>query len=196
MNRTEYMNALEKRLRILPGDSYREAMGYFQEYFDEAGPEREQQAIEDLGSPENAAEQIITNMAIDKASVPQKGIRKNMSTLWIGVLAVCAVPVALPFALLLLALLVMCLLCILLMLAAFIMVAVCVAVIGPVTFAAGFTVLLSAPAAAITCFGMGLFFTGLGLLAVYGVFLACKWTIIGMVRLFSRILKKKGVRHE
>lgn len=76
MNRTEYMNALEKRLRILPGDSYREAMAYFQEYFDEAGPEREQQAIEDLGSPENAAEQIITNMAIDKTSVPHKGIRK------------------------------------------------------------------------------------------------------------------------
>ena len=74
MNRTEYMNALEKRLRILPGDSYREAMAYFKEYFDEAGPEREQQAIEDLGSPENAAEQIITNMAIDKTSVPHKGI--------------------------------------------------------------------------------------------------------------------------
>lgn len=96
MNRTEYMNALEKRLRILPGASYREAMAYFQEYFDEAGPEREQQAIEDLGSPENAAEQIITNMAIDKTSVPHKGIRKNMNALWIGILAICAVPVALP----------------------------------------------------------------------------------------------------
>ena len=99
MNRTEYMNALEKRLRILPGDSYREAMAYFQEYFDEAGPEREQQAIEDLGSPENAAEQIITNMAIDKTSVPHKGIRKKMNALWIGILPNCAVPVALPYAL-------------------------------------------------------------------------------------------------
>ena len=115
MNRTEYMNALEKRLRILPGDSYREAMAYFQEYFDEAGPEREQQAIEDLGSPESAAEQIITNMAIDKTSVPHKGIRKNMNALWIGILAICAVPVALPFALLLLALVLLCLLCILLL---------------------------------------------------------------------------------
>lgn len=196
MNRTEYMNALEKRLRILPGESYREAMAYFQEYFEEAGPEREQQAIEDLGSPENAAEQIITNMAIDKTSVAHKGIRKNMNSLWIGILAVCAVPVALPFALMLLALMLMCLLCVLFLLAAFVMLALCVAVLGPITIAAGFTVLLTAPAAAITCFGMGLFFTGLGMLAVYGVFQACKWTIIGMARLFGSILKKKGVRHD
>lgn len=119
-----------------------------------------------------------------------------MNALWIGILAICAVPVALPFALLLLALVLLCLLCILLILAAFVLLALCVAVLGPVIFAAGFTVLLSAPAAAMTCFGMGLFFTGFGLIAVYGIVLACKWTIIGMARLFGRILKKKGERNE
>ena len=51
MNRTEYMNALEKRLRILPKENFNEAMDYFTEYFEDAGPEREQQAIQDLGSP-------------------------------------------------------------------------------------------------------------------------------------------------
>ena len=49
MNRTEYMNALEKRLRILPKENFNEAMDYFTEYFEDAGPEREQQAIQDLG---------------------------------------------------------------------------------------------------------------------------------------------------
>ena len=78
------MNALEKRLRILPKENFNEAMDYFTEYFEDAGPEREQQAIQDLGSPDTAAEQIITNMAIHKASVPQKGLRRNMNALWIG----------------------------------------------------------------------------------------------------------------
>ena len=45
------MNALEKRLRILPKENFNEAMDYFTEYFEDAGPEREQQAIQDLGSP-------------------------------------------------------------------------------------------------------------------------------------------------
>jgi len=132
VNRTEYMNALEKRLRILPKENFNEAMDYFTEYFEDAGPEREQQAIQDLGSPDTAAEQIITNMAIHKASVPQKGLRRNMNALWIGILAVCAVPIALPFALMLLCVLIMFLLCILMVLAALAMAAFAFLICGPV----------------------------------------------------------------
>jgi len=184
VNRTEYMNALEKRLRILPKENFNEAMDYFTEYFEDAGPEREQQAIQDLGSPDTAAEQIITNMAIHKASVPQKGLRRNMNALWIGILAVCAVPIALPFALMLLC-----------VLAALAMAAFAFLICGPVAVAASFTVLFSAPATAISCLGAGLFCTGLGLLAVYGVFQLCRYVLINLVRLFGNILKKKGERH-
>ena len=195
MNRTEYMNALEKRLRILPKENFNEAMDYFTEYFEDAGPEREQQAIQDLGSPDTAAEQIITNMAIHKASVPQKGLRRNMNALWIGILAVCAVPIALPFALMLICVLIMFLLCILMVLAALAMAAFAFLICGPVAVAASFTVLFSAPATAISCLGAGLFCTGLGLLAVYGVFQLCRYVLINLVRLFGNILKKKGERH-
>ena len=201
MNKTEYMSALEKRLRILPKENYNEAMAYFEEYFEDAGPEREQQAIEDLGSPDTAAEQIITNMAIQKASVPQKGLRKNMNALWIGILAVCAVPIALPFAVLFLGVIVLLILCVLLVLAAFIMAALAFVVCGPIggqepiAVAASFTVLFSAPATALSCFGAGLFCTGLGLLAVYGVLKLCRLILISLVKLFGNILKMKGERH-
>jgi uncharacterized membrane protein len=195
VNKTEYMSALEKRLRILPKENYNEAMAYFEEYFEDAGPEREQQAIEDLGSPDTAAEQIITNMAIQKASVPQKGLRKNMNALWIGILAVCAVPIALPFAVLFLGVIVLLILCVLLVLAAFIMAALAFVVCGPIAVAASFTVLFSAPATALSCFGAGLFCTGLGLLAVYGVLKLCRLILISLVKLFGNILKMKGERH-
>ena len=62
MNREEYMKLLQHRLRRLPKEDYNRAIAYFIEYFEEAGPEREAQAIEDLGSPELAADQIIRDL--------------------------------------------------------------------------------------------------------------------------------------
>lgn len=51
MTRTEYMEQLEKYLKKLPHKEYFEAISFFNEYFDEAGPERETEIIEELGSP-------------------------------------------------------------------------------------------------------------------------------------------------
>ena len=45
MNKDAYMEALAVQLRKLPREDYVRAMEYFEEYFDEAGPENEQQAI-------------------------------------------------------------------------------------------------------------------------------------------------------
>ena len=38
MKRTEYLAQLDKYLKKLPKNDYQEAMDYFVEYFDEAGP--------------------------------------------------------------------------------------------------------------------------------------------------------------
>ena len=45
MTRTEYLAQLDKYLKKLPRHDYQEAMDYFVEYFDEAGPENEAQVI-------------------------------------------------------------------------------------------------------------------------------------------------------
>ena len=55
MTKVEYLAKLDKYLRKLPKEDYQEAMDYFSEYFEEAGPENEQQVINDLGSPERVA---------------------------------------------------------------------------------------------------------------------------------------------
>ncbi|WP_420705758.1 HAAS signaling domain-containing protein [Streptococcus sp. HF-1907] len=39
MKRTEYLEQLDKYLKRLPHEDYVEAMDYFTEYFDEAGPD-------------------------------------------------------------------------------------------------------------------------------------------------------------
>ena len=48
MTRTEYIAKLTKYLRKLPQKDYEEALEYFMEYFEEAGPENEAQVIVEL----------------------------------------------------------------------------------------------------------------------------------------------------
>ena len=51
MNRNEYMAALRRALSVLPEEERANALRYYEEYFDDAGPENEQQVISDLGAP-------------------------------------------------------------------------------------------------------------------------------------------------
>ena len=56
------MAQLEKYLKKLPHKEFQEAITFFNEYFDEAGPEKETAIIEELGSPKEAASELITNI--------------------------------------------------------------------------------------------------------------------------------------
>ena len=65
MTRTEYLNQLEAYLMKLPQSDRIEAMDYFKELFDDAGPEGEEELIASLGSPKEAAHDILTTL-LDK----------------------------------------------------------------------------------------------------------------------------------
>ncbi len=47
MNRNEYMAALRRALSGLPEEERASALRYYEEYFDDAGPENEQKVISD-----------------------------------------------------------------------------------------------------------------------------------------------------
>lgn len=98
MNRADYMKSLEHGLKRLPKEDYDRAISYFEEYFEEAGPDNEKQAIEDLGSPALAADQIIRDFAVENAEKPTKNVKRSFSAVWVGILAVFAAPVGLPLA--------------------------------------------------------------------------------------------------
>ena len=93
------MKQMRHHLRRLPKEDYDRAIEYFEEYFEEAGPDHEQQAIEDLGSPEIAADQIIRDLAMENAAKPNVSVKRGMSAVWVGILAVFAAPIGLPLAL-------------------------------------------------------------------------------------------------
>ena len=58
MNRTEYMRQLESLLQNISATEREEALQYYNEYFNDAGPENEQNVIEALGNPAKVAENI------------------------------------------------------------------------------------------------------------------------------------------
>lgn len=62
MNRQEFMRQLESLLSEIPASEREDALGYYNNYFDEAGAENEQQVIMELGSPEAVAKNIIADV--------------------------------------------------------------------------------------------------------------------------------------
>lgn len=67
MTKSEYLAKLDKYLKKLPKEDYQEAMDYFREYFDEAGPENEEEVIAELGTPKEAAHDIISRLLNEKS---------------------------------------------------------------------------------------------------------------------------------
>lgn len=58
MNRTEFMRELESLLQGISETDREKALQYYNEYFNDAGPENEQNVIEALGNPARVAESI------------------------------------------------------------------------------------------------------------------------------------------
>lgn len=58
MNRVDFMNQLESLLQNIAPTEREEAIQYYNDYFDDAGKENEQEVIEALGNPARVAENI------------------------------------------------------------------------------------------------------------------------------------------
>ena len=177
MTKTEYMKILTHNLRRLPKEDYDRAIEYFEEYFAEAGPENEQQAIADLGSPDEAAKALIVDLAAQNIKEKPKTMKGGLSALWIAVLAVCSAPVTLPIAICLLAVIAVVLFCVGIALFCVVISAVAGAASGILTLFGGIVLLFRSLGDGLCNIGLGLFSTGLGILFVYGAILLFKWLI-------------------
>ena len=104
MNRSEYMAALRRALSVLPEEERANALRYYEEYFDDAGPENERKVIADLGAPEAVAAQILADYReLTAVPHPAGGAAEKGRRRWRGVspgllivLVLLAIPVGLP----------------------------------------------------------------------------------------------------
>lgn len=187
MNKTEYLNQLQKYLKRLPKEDYDNAMEYFTEYFEEVGEDGEQKAIEELGTPKEAAAELLGHLLNDeKTSSVGRVLR-------ITCLAVLAAPLGLPLALAAVLLIVAGLLVaasVLLCMAAFsvsaIIIAVKVLIRGLIAFAVS-------AGGGMTLVGMALFLVGAGILLMLLAVYLYRWFRRGIFRFSKWIAGKKGV---
>ena len=96
MTRREFMIELAARLRRLPKEDLKAALQYYEEYFDEAGSQNEQEVIRELRSPAHVAAKILSDYAVKEAKKARTSTKSSWRAFWFTILAICAAPVAVP----------------------------------------------------------------------------------------------------
>lgn len=191
MTKTEYLAKLTKYLRKLPQKDYKEALEYFMEYFEEAGPENEAQVIAELGTPKEAAHEVITRLLDEKIIEDKSSLRNKTTILWIAILAVLASPVALPILLFFLAMLMTLLMIIFAVIVTALALTFALLISGIYTFFTSFSLLSVSLASTLFGVGLGLLMFVGALLLLFASFEICK-LFVKLTTLLIKWLIKKG----
>ena len=73
MKRDEFLSELERLLSGLPQQEQEETMQYYRDYFDDAGPEHETEALRELGSPRKVAAAVMVQFEEEDGEFTEKG---------------------------------------------------------------------------------------------------------------------------
>ncbi len=195
MNRAEFMKKLRSELHKLPEDERNAALEFYEEYFDEAGVENEQQVIESLGNPKKVAAQIKSEYAmrqLDNEEIPTA--KKGWSAFKWAIVGICSAPISIPLAIVL----------VVLAIAAFATFVSCAAgiiagIIGAAVGSIAFLVIgiLAFPAAvssAVMLLGMGLAGLGISVLLGWLVVWAIKAVVSASIRAIKRGNEKRKLK--
>lgn len=101
MTRKDYIEELNILFHNLSDDDKKEAINYCNEYFDEAGEDKIDIAIKELGSPKQFAAQVMGSLAIKEDNYKKEKNEKhttkgNIKTIWLVILAILAFPIGAP----------------------------------------------------------------------------------------------------
>lgn len=173
MNREAYLQELWGRLsNRMPRKELEHTMHYYEEYFSEAGPEREAAVMDELGTPEDLARQIMGERAVDMGSPAYDSPPRVRREPWSGgkiALVVCLSPIWLPLLIAAFAVVVSLVAAVFSVVAALILGGVGVVAGGVFAVWCGFTAIFSGGFPTLMFFsGMGLFCAGIGVLMTLG----------------------------
>ena len=196
MTRTEYLNQLEAYPMKLPQSDRIEAMDYFKELFDDAGPEGEEELIASLGSPKEAAHDILTTL-LDKKINEENSNKNNRQVLQIAILALLAAPIGIPVAIGLLMVIIGIFIAAISVLLTFFAVSAAGMVLGAILLFESFYVLAESTSAFMLIFGGGLLAIGASSLVLLATSYVTRFFGILVLRLIQWILNrgKRGESH-
>ena len=201
MSKEEYLNQLHKYLRKLPRQDYEDAMEYFTEYFQETDEEGAAELMKELGTPKEAARELMANLLDKKIEEHQnyetdgytraekKGSGKHV--IWIALLVLFAAPVGAPLLVALAAVVLSLVVCMLAILLCVVLLAACLVIIGAKIIARGILAVPISMSGFAMLTGSGLLSMGAGILGVLLCIYLCKWSSMLIAKLVRRITNRK-----
>jgi len=191
VTKNEFLSGLSGRLKGIPEAERLDAMRFYEEYFADAGPEKEQEILTELGSPAGVAAQIIANYAAPADGKP--AARKDgWKTFWIVLLAVFASPVALPVAIVLFVVAIVIMAVVLsLVVGAAAVVLVCAGV-GIIALFSSFAFLIADFPTFLFMLGCALLLLGVCILFFKLAQFILRYGTAGVNRMLGRSIQKKG----
>lgn len=218
MNREEYMRLLAIALKDIPQSEKDEALQYYNDYFDDAGEENEQEVIKSLGSPASLAESIQKEFSTgvvkfepyrntsgqsayqtaysNNASESNKKKMSGGMIALIIILIVLASPMILAVGATALSIIISIfgtIFGVVVALASVVFVLVCLVVACIVV---AFSLGMISPFSAVVLVGIGLASIGVCIFLIMAIVwlfgVAIPWVVKGIVKLFKKIFGKKG----
>lgn len=202
MDREQYLRELEARLsnRMAP-PQLASVMRYYEEYFDEMGPDQEAKAIDDLGSPTDLSRRIMGDQVVrdlehrvppDDDFPPYKPPRRGLGAVWTVILAILAAPIAIPLAVGLVALAVGIFIAILALFLGLGIGGVACVAFGIFVAVVGFSsILVHGVATTMYFVGGGMLSAGVGVLLIAAAVAITGLCLGGLARLLGRMLRRR-----
>lgn len=191
MNRAKFMKRLQALLSDLEESERVEALSYYEEYFDDAGAENEQELIKSLGSPEKVAKSIKEGL---NDSDGKEDDRNEVRILLFLILALFALPILAPICIGVVAMIFGIFGAAAALVCAVAIVGFALVIAGAAVFFSAFPSMFLSPAVGVLLIGLGFLLAGIGiLLAILGIWIVGKvlppiirWIVRSIQKLFSR----------
>lgn len=181
MNKYEFINQLDKKLKSLPNEEREDALKYYEEYFEEARIGENENVLGELAHPSEIASQLLSEYAVKGINLNKTSIKTSASSIWFIILAIIVSPLALPIALPMIIFIFVAV--ILVSVFSFVFV-----VVSGSLIASGFSVVIRGLSNIFSNFTMGITDIGVGLILV-GVTVAVVVVIFILIsKLFSMII--------
>jgi uncharacterized membrane protein len=166
-------------------------MTYYEEYFFEAGPDKELAVIEELGAPSSVASKIIGEFALSETA-PAASATSSAKTFWIALIALLASPIAFPLAIAAVAIIFSLLIVMLVVPFAFGVVGLALCVAGFVAFFTGLWALFIHFPTGIFQTGYALVAAATGILLTIGAIKAYELVFKGLSKVVGTLLVRKA----
>ena len=157
MNKQQFLQELDRRLKLIPADDRQDAIEYYDGYISDMELPEGADVVASLGTPKEVAKNII-EQCTQKATV-----------IWLTILGVLALPLSLPLGIMVMAIVFAVLITIVAVVFALIVSAVAIAASG--FFSIFWGLFVPGFAQKLFTIGAGLMISGLSILLVYGLVL-------------------------